>query len=97
MALRTFTGKYAVVESSSLKTTESLYLPADARMSDLDLKPREVQKQSDRLQPNEGEIVRKIQASRGIVFLFPALALFAYMPLVLHSKNINLTCIDIDF
>jgi hypothetical protein len=37
--------------------------------------------------PKEGKEVQKIQAGRAVVYSFPALALFAYMPLVWYSET----------
>jgi hypothetical protein len=57
-------------------------------MNDLRLQPLEVRNQSDRLPAEEGLDSLETQASRGVV-LFPALTVYASMPLVSHSATSN--------
>jgi hypothetical protein len=76
---------------------ESIYLPQkieksnqprETRMSDLDLQSRKIRSQYDRLLAEGRLSVQKTYASRGVINLLPALALFRYMPLMWYLRRV---------
>jgi hypothetical protein len=85
-------GKYAGVGSSFLTFWLTKSAQRETLMSDLGLQTRKV---AESVRSTAGRRksrwLRKHKQSVELAFVFPALALFEYMPLVKHSETSNLT------